>query len=90
MKYYFYCPNCGHESETDALPKGVVGNCRDGYGTPIHHYECQKCHNLDAGYMRFDLYKLPHEDQKGYFRSVISLYQGIRRIKIKEDKNEAF
>lgn len=50
--YYFYCPNCGSEDTATTLPAGTVPNIRDGYGTPIHHFECPQCHNLDAGYMR--------------------------------------
>lgn len=46
--YYFYCPKCGHEDKVNKLPEGTVGNLRDGWGTPIHHYECPKCHNLDV------------------------------------------
>jgi len=69
-EYYFYCPNCKSE--------------HDGYGAPIHHYECPHCHNLDAGYMRFGLGKmdeLPREEQEAYFRDVIGMYQSIRGIK---------
>ena len=66
-RHYFYCPHI-----------------RDGYGTPIHHYECPQCHNLDAGYMRFrlgEMSKLPDEEQKEYFKSVIGMYQNIRGVK---------
>lgn len=83
-KFYFYCPNCGRENTVDSLPKGTIGNIRDGYGAPIHHYECANCHNLDAGFMRYSLGKmgeLPKEEQECYFRSVIKLYQDIRGIK---------
>ena len=65
----------------DALPKGTIGNIRDGYGTPIHHFECPMCHNLDAGHMQFSLGhmdELPVSKQKEYFQDVIALYQGIR------------
>ena len=65
-KFYFYCPNCGFEKEVNELPKGTVGKFRDG---------CEKCHNLDAGFMR-EIYE--DLDEKVYYRSVISLYQGIR------------
>lgn len=80
-KYYFFCPNCKYENMVDVLPKGTIGNIRDGYGTPIHHFECPMCHNLDAGYMQFGLGcmdKLPVSNQKKYFQDVITLYQGIR------------
>ena len=50
--YYFYCPNCGKEDRVERIPRGTVGNIRDGFGTPIHHYECSDCHNLDAGFMK--------------------------------------
>ena len=84
-KTLFYCPKCGFEEVIGAiLPKGSVPNIRDGYGTPIHHYECSQCHNMDAGYMRFGLGKmseLPDEEQKKYFRGVIGMYQNIRGVK---------
>lgn len=66
------------------LPNGVVLNCRDGYGTPIYHYECPKCRNLGAGYMQLGLgkmSKLPDAEQKQYFKSVIEMYQNIRGVK---------
>lgn len=84
MRYYFYCPNCGFEETVPVLPKGTVGNIRDGFGTPIHHFECPECHNLDAGYMRFGLgnmSELPDDGQKKYFQSVIRMYQNIRGVK---------
>lgn len=75
--YYFYCPNCGKEDEVKERPRGTVGNSRDGWGTPISHYECSGCHNLDAGFMlmRHDGDK---EEEKRYYRSVIEMYQNIR------------
>lgn len=82
--YYFYCPNCGTENTTNVLPKGIIPNIRDGFGTPIFHYECYNCHNLDAGYMQFGIGKMsevPEEDQKQYFQSIIGMYQNIRGIK---------
>lgn len=47
-------------------------------------YECPQCHNLDAGYMRFGLDRmneLPDDEQKGYFKGVISIYQNMRGVK---------
>ncbi len=79
MKYYFYCPRCKNEYEAGTLPRGTVGNIRDGYGVPIHHCECGKCHNLDAGFMA--LIPENDDDTKMYFRSIISMYQGIRGLK---------
>lgn len=79
--YYFFCPNCGCEDKVKSLPKGTVGNIRDGYGTPINHFECPICSNLDAGYMRFNLGKtdeLSGSEQIRYFQDVIRHYQGIR------------
>lgn len=77
--YYFYCPNCGKEEMVDKLPRGTVVNIRDGYGTPISHYECSECHNLDAGFMNMARFKdMCEEDTKEYFRHVIGIYQGIR------------
>lgn len=76
--FYFYCPKCGYQVEDTKLPQGTVSNCRDGWGIPIHHYECSECHNLDAGYMREIDGTL---DEKVYYRSVIGLYQNIRGIK---------
>ena len=55
--------------------KGTVSNLRGGFGIGISHYECEKCHNLDAGFMR-EIYE--DLDEKIYYRSVIGLYQGIR------------
>ena len=75
--YYFYCPNCGKEDEVKEKPRGTVGNIRDGYGTPIFHYECLECHNLDAGFMRM-WHACDKEEEKRYYRSVIKMYQGIR------------
>lgn len=74
-KYFFYCPNCGNENEADSLPSGTVANIRDGYGSPIHHYKCERCFNLDSGYIRERLYD---DDEKKYYKHIISLYQGIR------------
>jgi hypothetical protein len=83
--YYFYCPNCGKEENVEKLPRGTVGNMRGGYGTPIHHYECSECHNLDAGFMNMKCFKKEDEEYtKEYFREVIEIYQGIRGFK--EDK----
>lgn len=80
--YYFYCPNCGKEEKVEKLPRGTVGNIRDGYGTPIHHYECSECHNLDAGFMNMNLFEKEDEEYtKEYFREVIEMYQGIRGFK---------
>lgn len=73
--YYFYCPNCGEEDEVNRLQKGTVGNIRDGFGTPIHHYECFNCHNLDAGFM---MERIGNDDEKEYYRHVIGMYQNIR------------
>ena len=83
MSYYFYCPKCGHEDRVDKLPRGTVGNIRDGWDTPINHYECSKCHNLDAGFMTYELIKdnISAEDTEEYFRDTIALYQNIRGIK---------
>ena len=81
VKYYFYCPNCKHEDIVVSIPDGTVGNIRDGYGTPIHHFECPVCSNLDAGYMMFNLRgmsEVSEDDQRRYFQSVIEIYQGIR------------
>lgn len=76
--FYFYCPYCGKEEIVEKIPHGAIPNCRDGYGMPIYHYECPKCHNLDAGYMR---QKDASTDEKEYYRHVIGYYQGIRGIK---------
>ena len=73
--YYFYCPNCGQEDEVNRLPKGTVGNIRDGWGVPIHHYECHHCYNLDAGFM---MERTGNDDEKEYYRHVIGMYQNIR------------
>ena len=81
IMYYFYCPNCQNELEVDEIPHGAVGNVRGGYGIPIYHYECSKCHNLDAGFM-FE--REGNIAEKLYYRSVIEMYQGIRGIKVKE------
>lgn len=83
-EYYFYCPNCNAEYVARSLPTGTVPNLRDGYGTHIHHYECPRCHNLDAGYMLFGLGKmneLPRKEQEKYFQHIIGMYQNIRGIK---------
>lgn len=76
-KYYFYCPHCEHEDEIkfSQIPVEAVGNCRGGYGIPIHHFECSICGNLDAGCMLME-----DEDaaEKRYYRKVIGMYQGIR------------
>lgn len=73
--YYFYCPNCSKEEEVSRLPKGTVGNIRDGWGMPIHHYECSNCHNLDAGFMTE---RRGDDDEKKYYQHVIGMYQNIR------------
>lgn len=76
--YYFYCPNCGLEEKIIKLPKNTAGNIRDGYGTPIHHYECPICHNLDAGAM---FIREDNEGEHKYYQHVISIYQGVRGFK---------
>lgn len=73
--YYFYCPNYGNERVVNELPKGTVGNIRDGYGIAIHHFKCENCHNLDAGFMKQIDSTI---EEKVYYRSVICLYQNIR------------
>ncbi len=76
--YYYYCPNCKYEDKIEKLPRSAVGNMRDGYGLPIHHFECPKCHNPDAGAMRI---QNNNEEEQKYYQSVISMYQNIRGIK---------
>lgn len=71
-KFYFYCPNCGLEKEVTKLPRGTVGNTRNGFGVPIHHFECEKCQNSYAGFMQEIL---GNSDEKLYYRDVIELYQ---------------
>lgn len=73
--YYFYCPNCGKEDRVERIPRGTVGNIRDGFGTPIHHYECSDCHNLDAGFMKE---KTRDDYEKKYYQHVIGMYQNVR------------
>lgn len=86
MKYYFYCPHCGNEYDAQRLPNGTVPNIRDGFGIPIYHYECAKCGNLDAGFMRHssegDGRGWNYDDAKAYFREVIAYYQGVRGFSI--------
>ena len=79
--FYFYCPNCKKEDRVKELPQGTVGNCRDGWGYPIHHYECSECGNLDAGFMRL---KPDDSGCERYYQHVIGMYQNIRGIKPKE------
>ena len=76
--FYFYCPNCKKEDKVEKKPSGTVGNIRDGWGTPIGHYECPNCHNLDAGFMKV---KEDTEDEREYYRHVIGMYQGVRGFK---------
>lgn len=76
--YYFYCPSCKHEETVSKLPRGTVGNIRDGYGVPINHYECPQCYNLDAGYM---LVRENDEGERSYYQYVISMYQNVRGFK---------
>lgn len=76
--FYYYCPNCKYEDKIKDIPRGAVGNIRDGYGRPISHFECPKCHNLDAGAMSI---QDDNEEEREYYRSVISMYQNIRGIK---------
>lgn len=88
MRYYFFCPNCQREEIVATIPKGTIPNIRDGYGVHINHYECPKCHNLDAGYMCMDRIKnLPDDEIKIYFQGVIGYYQGIRGF-AKHDKTD--
>ena len=65
------CPICGALNEKLDLDE------TDGW------MECEKCHNLDAGFMR-EIYEDLNE--KIYYRSVIGLYQGIRGF-AKENHN---
>ena len=53
----------------------TIPNTRDGWGQPIYHYECDNCHNLDAGFIRL---KDNTIEEKQYFQFVISKYQNIR------------
>lgn len=73
--YYFFCPNCGKEDHVDKLPNGTVGNIRDGWGMPIHHYECPNCRNLDAGFM---FKRRNTSEERKYYQHVIGMYQNIR------------
>lgn len=74
--FYFYCPKCGHEEKgVKKLPRMTVGNLRDGFGTPIHHFKCPMCGNLDAGYMRNSINT---EEELKYYQCVIKMYQDIR------------
>ena len=75
--FFYYCPNCSYESEIRQVPRDSVGNCRDGFGTPINHFECPKCGNLDAGAMRINE-ESEIEGWKRYCRHVIGMYQGVR------------
>ena len=80
QRYYFFCPNCGHEDRVNSLPRGTVSNIRDGYGIPIHHFECPMCSNLDAGYMAMPEMADGVQEYEviDYFQAVIGYYQGIR------------
>lgn len=85
MAFFYYCPNCGLSQEIrwEDMPRNKVGNIRDGFGTPIYHYECRACGNLDAGAMRINE-DAPNWEE--YCKSVISFYQGVRGFaKKKED-----
>lgn len=84
-KFYYYCPLCGNERVIDAIPRGAVPNIRDGWGRPIYHFECDKCHNLDAGAM--SIVGDDPDDIEKYIQSVIEMYQGIRGIKIYIDES---
>jgi hypothetical protein len=78
MRYYFYCPHCNHSQDglrEKDMPRNRVTNVRDGYGTPILHYECPVCGNLDAGAMSI---LEDTDDWKSYCRTVIGYYQGVR------------
>lgn len=75
MRFYFYCPNCGNEMEVEEIPRGTVANIRDGFGVPIRHYKCDRCSNLDAGFMSE---RDGSDEEKQYYRQVISRYQNIR------------
>lgn len=70
--YYFYCPRCGAEEVVQSLPAETVLNKRGGTGVPIHHYKCDKCGNLDAGFMIEQRGDMP---EKVLYRSIIGLYQ---------------
>ena len=80
MSYFFYCPKCGYTKSNLSfkdIPRDRIGNTRDGYGTPIYHFECPHCHNLDAGCMA-------DKEQDGwhdYCKHVISFYQDVRGYK---------
>ena len=76
--FYYYCPNCKYEDKIEKIPCNAVGNIRDGYGWPIHHFECPVCHNLDAGAI---IIKDDDEDERSYYQAVIGLYQNIRGFK---------
>lgn len=81
MKYYFYCPNCKSDKiiSFSDLPKDKVANCRDGFGVPIYHFECEKCGNLDAGAMM--IRGIFDDVDEMLYRHVIEMYQGIRGFK---------
>lgn len=76
--YYYYCPNCKYENKIEKIPYDAVCNIRDGYGRPIYHSECPKCHNLDAGAM---IIEDDDKDEQSYYRAVIGIYQNIRGFK---------
>lgn len=79
MNYMFYCPSCGLEQDGLSMrdiPRDRVVNPRDGYGTPIYHYKCPVCGNLDAGAMLDKT--LDDPGWKYYCKIVIKYYQGVR------------
>ena len=82
-KYYFYCPHCHKEEIVSILPKGTCANIRDGFGTPISHYECPNCYNLDAGFMRL---KENTFDERIYYQAVIRKYGDIRGFNLSKVK----
>lgn len=75
--YYFYCPNCGYQEEVKELPNNTVEDMY-GYNYPVFLHKCESCGSEYAGFMEQNTRDM---SEKVYQRSIISLYQEIRRRK---------
>jgi DNA polymerase II large subunit len=70
----FYCPKCGKVDMNFNPDKHrdthTYSNCRDGYGRPIMHFECD-CGNLMAGWI---ITTGCDKDDLEYYKDVITEY----------------
>lgn len=73
--FYFYCPNCGFQETFENVPENAVEDI-NRYGYPIYIHNCKHCNSEYAGFMKQHTGDMT---EKVYQRSIIALYQEVRK-----------